>query len=64
MSDVNSQCNTKHTKDKYNANSIQIVQINKTKQRMFRVDVEVLERWSEFCKAYQHIKVQNLISTA
>lgn len=55
MLDTYSKCNT---------DDIQVIQTYNTKQRMFRVDVEVLEKWNEFCEEYKHIKVQSLISSA
>lgn len=59
-----SKCNTTNTQYIHDIEDIQIIQTYNTKQRMFRVDVEVLERWNEFCKEYKHIKVQSLISSA
>ena len=59
-----SKCNTNNTQHINNIEDIQIIQTCNTKQRMFRVDVEVLERWNEFCEEYKHIKVQSLISSA
>lgn len=57
-------CNTVNTHYIQNTEDIQIIQTYNTKQRMFRVDVEVLERWNDFCDEYKHIKVQSLISSA
>ena len=59
-----SKCNTTNTQHIHDIEDIQIIQTYNTKQRMFRVDVEVLERWNEFCEEYKHIKVQSLISSA
>lgn len=59
-----SKCNTTNTQHINNIEDIQIIQTYNTKQRMFRVDIEVLERWNEFCEEYKHIKVQSLISSA
>lgn len=64
MLDDDSKCNATHTHDIYNTDNIQILQTNNTKQRMFRVDVDVLDRWNSFCEEYKHIKVQSLISSA
>ena len=59
-----SKCNTTNTQHIHDIEDIQIIQTYNTKQRMFRVDIEVLERWNEFCEEYKHIKVQSLISSA
>jgi len=59
-----SKCNTTNTQHIHDIEDIQIIQTYNTKQKMFRVDVEVLERWSAFCEEYKHIKVQSLISSA
>ena len=59
-----SKCNTTNTQHIHDIEDIQIIQTYNTKQRMFRVDVEVLEKWSAFCEEYKHIKVQSLISSA
>lgn len=59
-----SKCNTTNTQHIHDIEDIQIIQTYNTKQKMFRVDVEVLERWNEFCEEYKHIKVQSLISSA
>ena len=59
-----SKCNTTNTQHIHDIEDIQIIQTYNTKQRMFRVDVEVLARWNEFCEEYKHIKVQSLISSA
>lgn len=59
-----SKCNTNNTQHIHDIEDIQIIQTYNTKQKMFRVDVEVLERWSAFCEEYKHIKVQSLISSA
>lgn len=59
-----SKCNTSNTRCITNIEDIHIIQTCNTKQRMFRVDVEVLERWNAFCDEYKHIKVQSLISSA
>lgn len=59
-----SKCNTTNTQHIHDIEDIQIIQTYNTKQRMFRVDVEVLEKWNEFCEEYKHIKVQSLISSA
>lgn len=59
-----SKCNTTNTQHINNIEDIQIIQTYNTKQKMFRVDVEVLEKWNEFCEEYKHIKVQSLISSA
>lgn len=53
--------NTNYTQNIDNTN---VIQTNRTKQKMFRVDVEVLERWNKFCEDHKHIKVQSLISSA
>lgn len=58
------KCNTSNIQGINNIEDIHIIQTCNTKQRMFRVDVEVLERWSSFCDEYKHIKVQSLISSA
>lgn len=59
-----SKCNINNIQDINNIEDIKIIQTCNTKQRMFRVDVEVLNRWNEFCQEYKHIKVQSLISSA
>lgn len=59
-----SKCNTNNTQHINNIEDIPIIQTHDTKQKMFRIDVEVLERWNEFCEEYKHIKVQSLISSA
>lgn len=59
-----SKCNTNNTQHIHDIEDIQIIQTYNTKQKMFRVDIEVLERWNEFCEEYKHIKVQSLISSA
>lgn len=59
-----SKCNTTNTQHIHDIEDIQIIQTYNTKQRMFRVDIEVLQRWNEFCEEYKHIKVQSLISSA
>lgn len=59
-----SKCNTSNIQCIDNIEDIHIIQVQDTKQRMFRVDVEVLERWNKFCDEYKHIKVQSLISSA
>lgn len=59
-----SKCNTTNTQHIHDIEDIQIIQTYNTKQRMFRVDIEVLARWNEFCEEYKHIKVQSLISSA
>lgn len=59
-----SKCDTTNTQHIHDIEDIQIIQTYNTKQRMFRVDIEVLERWNEFCEEYKHIKVQSLISSA
>lgn len=59
-----SKCNTTNTQHIHDIEDIQIIQTYNTKQRMFRVDIEVLEKWNEFCEEYKHIKVQSLISSA
>ena len=59
-----SKCNTTNTQDINNIEDIQIIQTCNTKQKMFRIDVEVLEQWNRFCEEYKHIKVQSLISSA
>ena len=59
-----SKCNTTNTQHIHDIEDIQIIQTYNTKQKMFRVDVEVLEKWSAFCDEYKHIKVQSLISSA
>ena len=59
-----SKCNTTNTQHIHDIEDIQIIQTYNTKQKMFRVDVEVLEKWNEFCEEYKHIKVQSLISSA
>ena len=64
MLNMYSKCNTNNTQHINNIEDIQIIQTCNTKQRMFRVDVEVLEQWNEFCEEYKHIKVQSLISSA
>lgn len=56
--------NTIYTQHIHNTDDIQIIQTTNTKQKMFRVDSDVLDKWSEFCKEYKHIKVQSLISSA
>lgn len=56
--------NTIHIQDIYNIDNINIIQTNNTKQKIFRVDIEVLEKWNSFCNKYKHIKVQSLVSTA
>lgn len=64
MLNIYSKCNTNNTQSISNVEDIKIIQTCNTKQRMFRVDVEVLNRWNEFCQEYKHIKVQSLISSA
>ena len=64
MLNTYSKCNTNNTQHINNIEDIPIIQTCNTKQRMFRVDVEVLNRWNEFCQEYKHIKVQSLISSA
>lgn len=64
MLSMYSKSDNKHVEDINNIEDIQIIQVHDTKQRMFRVDVEVLKRWNEFCDEYKHIKVQSLISSA
>ena len=64
MLNTYSKCNTNNTQCIDNVEDIKIIQTCNTKQRMFRVDVEVLERWNAFCEEYKHIKVQSLISSA
>lgn len=59
-----SKCNTTNTQHIHDIEDIQIIQTCNTKQKMFRVDVEVLEQWNRFCEEYKHIKVQSLISSA
>ena len=59
-----SKCNTTNTQHIHDIEDIQIIQTYNTKQKMFRVDVEVLEQWNRFCEEYKHIKVQSLISSA
>lgn len=59
-----SKCNTNNTQHINNIEDIPIIQTCNTKQKMFRIDVEVLEQWNEFCEEYKHIKVQSLISSA
>lgn len=56
--------NTIYTQHIHNTDNIQIIQTTNTKQKMFRVDSDVLDKWSKFCKEYKHIKVQSLISSA
>lgn len=56
-------CNTNDTQN-CNTDDIQVIQTCNTKQRMFRIDVEVLEQWDKFCEEYKHIKIQSLISSA
>ena len=58
MLDIDSGCNTIYTQH------IQIIQTKDTRQKMFRVDVKVLDRWNKFCEEHKHIKVQSLISSA
>lgn len=64
MLSMYSKCNTSNIQCIDNIEDIHIIQVQDTKQRMFRVDVEVLERWNKFCDEYKHIKVQSLISSA
>lgn len=64
MLNMYSKCNTTNTQHIHDIEDIPIIQTCNTKQRMFRVDVEVLEQWNEFCEEYKHIKVQSLISSA
>ena len=59
-----SKCNTNNTQHINNIEDIPIIQTCNTKQKMFRIDVEVLEQWNRFCEEYKHIKVQSLISSA
>lgn len=59
-----SKCNTTNTQHINNIEDIPIIQTCNTKQKMFRIDVEVLEQWNRFCEEYKHIKVQSLISSA
>lgn len=53
-----------NTKDTQHIDNINIIQSKETKQRMFRIDVEVLERWNKFCADHKHLKVSSLISSA
>lgn len=64
MLNMCSKCNTTNTQHIHDIEDIQIIQTCNTKQKMFRVDVEVLEQWNRFCEEYKHIKVQSLISSA
>lgn len=64
MLNMCSKCNTTNTQHINNIEDIPIIQTCNTKQRMFRVDIEVLEQWNRFCEEYKHIKVQSLISSA
>lgn len=64
MLNMYSKCNTTNTQDINNIEDIPIIQTHDTKQKMFRIDVEVLEQWNRFCEEYKHIKVQSLISSA
>ena len=59
-----SKCNTTNKQHIHDIEDIPIIQTCNTKQKMFRIDVEVLEQWNEFCEEYKHIKVQSLISSA
>lgn len=52
------------TNDTQDIDNINIIQSKETKQKMFRIDVEVLERWNKFVQDHSHIKVQNLVSSA
>lgn len=38
--------------------------ITEVKQKLFKVDIKVLEEWEEFVQAHKQFKVQNLISLA
>lgn len=64
MLNIYSKCNTTNTQHINNIEDIPIIQTCNTKQKMFRIDVEVLEQWNRFCEEYKHIKVQSLISSA
>ena len=64
MLSMYSKCNTNNTQHIHDIEDIQIIQTYNTKQKMFRVDVEVLDQWNAFCEEYKHIKVQSLISSA
>lgn len=64
MLNMYSKCNTTNTQHINNIEDIPIIQTCNTKQKMFRIDVEVLEQWNAFCDEYKHIKVQSLISSA
>ena len=46
------------------SNTINIIQTGETKQKMFRIDADVLDKWNGFCERNSEMKVQNLISTA
>ena len=62
--DIDSGCNTIYTQHIQDIDNIQIIQTTDTRQKMFRVDVKVLDRWNKFCEEHKHIKVQSLISSA
>ena len=64
MLNSDSKCNTNNIQHINNIDNTHIIQVTKSKQKMFRVDEVILKEWNVFCEENKHIKVQSLISSA